>query len=80
LISKHYRPSSKKHTYHQSKYFRKHKGKPDTSFTKKAGKISIPIPINTTPRKTAITIEPEALPIEVKKLVTKILNPFIKKA
>ncbi|GEM_PF-4076689 len=42
--------------------------------------------MNTTPRKTAITIEPEALPIEVKKLVTKILlatkilNPFIKKA
>ena len=36
--------------------------------------------MNTTPRKTAITIEPEALPIKVKKLVTKILNPFIKKA
>jgi len=47
---------------------------------KKAGKISIPIPMNTTPRKTAITIDPKALPIEVKKLVTKILNPFIKKA
>ena len=36
--------------------------------------------MNTTPRKTAITIEPKALPIAVKKLVTKILNPFIKKA
>ena len=36
--------------------------------------------MNTTLRKTAITIEPKALPIEVKKLVTKILNPFIKKA
>ena len=41
--------------------------------------MSIPIPMNTTPRKVAITIDPKALPIEVKKLVTKMLNPFIKK-
>ena len=46
---------------------------------KKVGKMSIPIPMNTTPRRVAITIDPKALPIEVKKLVTKMLNPFIKK-
>ena len=46
---------------------------------KKVGKMSIPIPMNTTPRKVVITIDPKALPIEVKKLVTKMLNPFIKK-